>query len=231
MPISRPLAPTLLNQFSRRMRARLLKWTGQHRASPWMRPKEEDLIRDVITALQPTRCLEWGGGLSTLQFPALLPAGARWLTIEHDTKWAQQLSTMVTRPGVTVRHVPPDVPEFAGDGDAMSFASYLGAAEAEAPYDLIFIDGRARAAGVERARRFVAPQGVVILHDANRDAYLGPTAAYVHQLLFRDRRAGRPRVAGGVWLGSPERNLDALVDVAAHRRIWDFYAGPGRLLD
>lgn len=228
MPTSRSLSSILLDQIVRRNRARVLKWTGKHRASPWMRPNEEDLIRDVLRTLQPKRCLEWGGGLSTVQFPALLPADARWLTIEHDTGWAKQLATMVTRPGVTVRHIPPDQPNFTGDGDAVSFASYLNAAESEAPYDLIFIDGRARAAGVERAQHLIAPKGVVILHDANRDAYLGPTAFFKHQLLFRDIRAQRPRVSGGVWLGSPERDLSALIDVAMHRRVWAFYAGIGR---
>lgn len=196
-----------------------------------MRPAEEDLIKDVLRALQPMRCLEWGGGMSTLQFPDLLPRAATWLTIEHDTAWAKQLATMVSRPGVTVRHVPPDDPKFTGDGDAESFASYLAAGEAEAPYDLIFIDGRSRAAGVERAKTLLSPQGVVILHDANRDYYLEPTKSFANQLLFRDHRADRGfRVAGGVWLGSPQRNLRELIDVGLHEKVWAFYRGVGRIL-
>jgi len=230
MPESPSFSATVLDQFVRRNRTRLLKKLGKHRDTPWMRPAEEDLIKDVLRALQPMRCLEWGGGMSTLQFPALLPAAATWRTIEHDTAWAKQLSTMVTRPGVEVRHVPPNVPHFTGDGDDTSFASYLAAADDGAPYDLIFIDGRARAAGVERAQRLLAPQGVVILHDANRDYYLEPTKAFAHQLLFRDRRAHGKRVAGGVWLGSPQRDLRALIDVQLHERVWAFYRGAGRLL-
>jgi predicted O-methyltransferase YrrM len=194
-----------------------------------MRPFEEDLIRDVLRGLQPLRCLEWGGGMSTLQFPTLLPVGASWLTIEHDPTWAAQLTQLVDRPGVTVRHVPPDVSDFTGDGDARSFASYLAAGDDGAPYDLIFIDGRARAAGIERALKLLSPQGVVILHDANRDAYLAPTAAFAHQALFRDRRAHRKRVSGGVWLGSTARNLESLTDLGLHRRVWAFYSGLGRL--
>jgi predicted O-methyltransferase YrrM len=199
--------------------------------TPWMRPAEEDLITDVLRALQPMRCLEWGGGMSTLQFPDLLPAAATWLTIEHDTAWAKQLSTMVKRPGVTVRQVPPDDLEFKGDGDTRSFASYLAAGDEAPPYDLIFIDGRARAAGVERAKTLLSPQGVVILHDANRDYYLEPTKSFANQLLFRDHRAERGfRVAGGVWLGSPQRNLRQLIEVDFHERVWAFYRGAGRVL-
>lgn len=229
MPGSRSLASLLIDQIARRNRTRLRKRLGRFRDTPWMRPNEEDLIRDVIAALKPARCLEWGGGMSTLQFPALAAPDAAWLTIEHDTKWAAQLTRMVHRPSVVVRHVPPDHLAFSGDGDARSFASYLAAADAGAPYDLIFIDGRARAACVERAHRLLAPGGVVILHDANRDEYLAPTAAFTHQALFRDRRAHGKRVSGGVWLGSTTRDLEALTDLDLHRRALAFYSGVGRL--
>ncbi|MBX3132597.1 MAG: class I SAM-dependent methyltransferase [Gemmatimonadaceae bacterium] len=212
------------------MATRLLKWRGQFRRSPWMRPYEEDVITELLRRLQPRRCLEWGGGLSTVQFPALLPEAARWLTIEHDAAWARQLATMVTRQGTTVRHVPPDDPAFRDDGDATAFASYLAAAESEAPYDFIFIDGRARAAGVARAAQLLAPEGVVVLHDANRDAYLGATAAFAYQVLLRDRRCGRPRESGGVWLGSLGRDLSSVLDVAFHQRVWAFYNGIGRFI-
>ncbi|MEY2733537.1 MAG: hypothetical protein RL340_596 [Gemmatimonadota bacterium] len=225
--VRRPFLPTLLHQVARRNRTRLVRRLRTYRDTPWMRPAEEDLLRDLLTALRPRRCLEWGGGLSTVQFPALLPADATWTAIEHDAGWAQTLGGMVARSGTTVRHVPPDDLAFVGDGDAVSFARYLGAADAGAPYDFIFIDGRARAAAVTRAYELLAPGGIVVLHDANRDAYLGPTARYPHQLLFRDRRAQRRKPAGGVWIGGVDRDPATLLDVAGHRRVWDFYAGLG----
>lgn len=221
----------VLSHVLRRNRTRVLKWFGKRRDTPWMRPYEEDLVREVIGRLQPMRCLEWGGGLSTLQFPALLDPSATWRSIEHDTGWAAELTRLVTRPGVSVHHVPPDDPSFTGDGDATSFASYLAAADDGAPYDFIFIDGRARAACVERAQRLLAPGGVVVLHDANRDQYLGPTGAFAEQALFRDARARRPvRVSGGVWIGSLTRKLDTVCDVDLHRRLFAFYSGKGRKL-
>lgn len=229
MPAS--LGPRILSHTLRRNRTRVLKWFGRRRDTPWMRPYEEDLLRELLSALRPLRCLEWGGGLSTLQFPALLPAAATWLTIEHDAAWAAQLATRVTRPGVRVQQVPPDDPSFSGDGDASSFRSYLAAADAAAPYDFIFIDGRARAACLERAARLLADDGVVVLHDANRDAYLGPTRQFPQQALFRDARARRPaRVSGGVWIGSRSRDLASCLDLDLHRRLFSFYSGVGRLL-
>jgi predicted O-methyltransferase YrrM len=225
--VSRPFVPTLLKQVARRNRTRLIRRLRTYRDTPWMRPAEEDLLRDLLTALRPRRCLEWGGGLSTVQFPALLPADATWTAIEHDAGWARTLAGMVTRPGTTVRQVPPDDLAFVGDGDAVSFARYLEAADAGAPYDFIFIDGRARAAALTRAHGLLAPGGVVVLHDANRDAYLGPATRYPHQLLFRDRRAARRKPAGGVWIGSVDRDPATLIDAVGHRRLWTFYSGLG----
>lgn len=229
MPPTRSLARTLIAQILRRNRSRLLKRVAGRRDAPWMRPFEEDLIRDLLAALQPRRCLEWGGGLSTLQFPALLPADATWLTVEHDEGWARELGRRVSRPGVQVRHVPADDRTFHGDGDASSFANYLAAGAAGAPYDFVFIDGRARAAAVERARDVITPEGIVVLHDANRDAYLASTAPYAQQELFRDGRRHARRPAGGVWIGSPARPIGSVLDLELHRRVWNFYAGPGRL--
>ena len=221
----------VVSQAFRRTRTRTLKWLGKRRDTPWMRPYEEDLVRDVLQALQPTRCLEWGGGLSTLQFPALLQAKATWRTIEHDAGWAKQLAGMVSRPGVTVVHVPPDDPAFTGDGDARSFAAYLAAADAGAPYDLIFIDGRARAACLKRAHRLLAPGGVVILHDANRAGYRAATSAFVHQSLFLDARQRRhTRVSGGVWIGGHQPFADRVPTLDLHQRLFAFYSGVGRVL-
>jgi len=195
-----------------------------------MRPYEEDLLRELLRGLQPARSLEWGGGLSTLQFPALLPTGARWTAVEHDTAWAKQLATMISRPGVEVKHVPANSPTVTGDGTAAEFANYLDAGAADGPYDFIFIDGRARAACVTRAFDLLTPAGIVVLHDANRDAYLDACTRYPKQLLFRDGRRGGRRPAGGVWLGGKERDPATLIDLELHRRVWAFYSGLGRWL-
>jgi len=136
----------------------------------------------------------------------------------------------VTAKNVTVRAVPADDPAFVGEGTAAQFARYLSAADADAPYDFIFIDGRARAPGVSRAFDLLTPTGVVVLHDANRDAYLKATEPYPKQLLFRDGRRVRKHPAGGVWIGGKERDPATLLDVALHQRIWAFYSGVGRLL-
>ena len=112
----------------------------------------------------------------------------------------------------------------------MEFASYLAAAGALAPSDLIFVAARARAACLQKALGLLAPGGVVVLHDANRDAYLGATSRYPKQLLFRDHRQVRKAVAGGVWVGGKECDPASLVRVGLHRRLWAFYSEIGRPL-
>lgn len=230
MADSRSLPATLLDQIIRRNRTRLVKKLSGHRDTPWMRPYEEDILREILGALQPARALEWGGGLSTLQFPALLAPNARWTAIEHDPTWARQLAAMITRPGVHVKHVPANSATVTGDGTAAEFADYLDAATADAPYDFIFVDGRARSACVTRAFDLLTPTGLVVLHDANRDAYLEACARYPKQLLFRDGRRAARKPAGGVWLGGKERDPASLLDVGLHRRVWAFYSGAGRWL-
>lgn len=230
MPDTASVPLTILGQILRRNRTRLVKKFSGHRDTPWMRPYEEDLLRELLRTLQPARSLEWGGGLSTLQFPALLPPGARWTAVEHDTAWATQLAQMISRPGVQVKHVPANGTTVTGDGTAAEFAIYLDAANADAPYDFIFIDGRARAACVTRAYDLLTPTGVVVLHDANRDAYLEACTRYPKQLLFRDGRRGGRKPAGGVWLGGKERDPATLIDLELHRRVWAFYSGVGRWL-
>lgn len=228
---SRSFPAAVASQVWRRNTTRLRKRLGLPLDGVWMRPYEEDLMRDVLRLRQPLRCLEWGGGHSTLRFPDLLPAQATWTSIEHDKGWSETLRSRVTRPGVAVRFVPPDDPSFRGDGDARSFASYLAEARTGAPYDFILIDGRARADCVALARQLLSPDGIVALHDANRSEYLPPTAGVRHQVLLQDRRARRgARVAGGVWLGSDGCDLERLLPLDLHRRLFAFYSGIGRLL-
>jgi predicted O-methyltransferase YrrM len=224
------VAAAIARNTVRRNTARIRKLMRGTRDGPWMRPQEEAVVREVLTKLAPKRCLEWGAGFSTLQFPALLPQGAVWLSVEHDAAWASMITQRNTRDNVTVTLVRPDLPGWSGDGDAAAFASYLAAPRSAGPFDLVLIDGRARSAALGVAAEVLAPGGVVVLHDANRATYDAGCRAYGYQLLLRDARVRSRRPAGGVWIGSRDRPIESVLDVDFHRRIWAFYAGVGRLL-
>lgn len=58
------------------------------RMKGWMKGWEIDVVLDVIKDLQPTKCLEWGAGGSTILFTKSLLKGSRWISVEHDRNWA-----------------------------------------------------------------------------------------------------------------------------------------------
>jgi len=214
------------NLFRSRIRERI----GGAQEGPRMRPQEEDIVRDVLVRLQPSQCLEWGSGMSTLRFPALVPPETRWLSVEHDRRWAEVVRRANPRPNVATAFVPPDQPDWSGDGPDAAFRSYIAYPSSFGPFDFVLIDGRARASALRAAPDLLADGGVVILHDANRTEYMDACGGFPHQILFQDSRARTDRPSGGVWVGSLTRPLHTILDVALHQRIWHFYSGIGRPL-
>lgn len=221
---------TILANFVRRSRDRVRKKLRLTPLGPWMRPQEEAIVVELLHALQPTRCLEWGAGYSTLHFPALLPRDAHWLSVEHNAGWAAQIRSAISREGTEILEVAPSSTSWEGDGDRQSFERYLGVAQERGPFDFILIDGRARSAALAVARKSLTATGIVVLHDANRDEYASACDLFPVSQQFRDRRATSRRPFGGIWIGSIGRDINSVLDVEHHRRIWNFYGGIGRLI-
>jgi predicted O-methyltransferase YrrM len=199
--------------------------------APWMKFMEIEVLEEVLTRLAPCRCLEWGAGYSTLKFPHLIPGGATWLSVEHDSEWAGKVAALVDRPGVTVHHVPPDRYPWTdanGDGAANDLARYIEFPTEFAPFDFILVDGRARTACLTAARELLSATGVVVLHDAHREYYQDGVSSYERQLRlrFHDRRA-RGRRARVFWIGSRGRPIEDVLDVVYHRRVWRLYDAVG----
>lgn len=216
---------SLLSLILREYRRKLLKKVRPAAVrDPWMRYWEIEIVEDVLRALAPRRCLEWGSGFSTLRFSSLLAPDAHWLSIEHDRAWHARVQDMLaaadgSRAEVELRCAPPrrePWTEALGDGSVEDFADYIELPQARGPFDFILVDGRARMDCLAVARDLVHPDGVVLLHDANRKHYHAAFRLYPHQAAFLDHR---PR-AGGLWLGSVGRPLEALIDIDAHRARW-----------
>lgn len=222
------LTQALARNLLRRHRSRIRAHLGRDDYTQWMRPQEENIVREVLGKLQPTRCLEWGAGMSTLQLPALLPESARWLSIEHDRRQAQVVRQANPRPNVATALVPADRPDWT-DAEA-AFENYVAYPSRFGPFDFVLVDGRARTAALRTVPNLLTPDGVVILHDANRRDYVEACGEFPHQMLFQDARARGPRPSGGVWVGSLTRPLHTVLDVALHQRIWSFYSGIGKPL-
>jgi predicted O-methyltransferase YrrM len=194
---------------------------------PWMKYRETAVLEDLLRALRPMRVLEWGAGYGTSHFAGLLPEAGRWVAVEHDPLWASRLRESIADPRVHVRAVLPEAADWRErheDGAYEDFRSYVHAGDDGSPYDFILVDGRAREACLERACGMLAPQGVVVLHDANRSFRRTMGERFPSQVEFRDYR----RWSGGLWIGSKGRPLSTLLDLPRHGRIWRFYNSLGK---
>jgi predicted O-methyltransferase YrrM len=214
--VSPPAIGTAVSQLVQDLRRKLAR--RDH--LPWMKTKELALITEVLLRLRPETCLEWGAGASTLHFPALLPGLRRWVSVEHQRDWYERVRARNRDPRVEVHWIPPDRGEYRGtnrEGTLEDFRSYVTWPRTlDCRFDFIFIDGRARRACLHEAFDLLAPGGVVVLHDANRDAYLEDPPPFAEQVRLTDYRRRR----GGVYLATHTPPLDRLVDVERQRRIW-----------
>jgi predicted O-methyltransferase YrrM len=194
---------------------------GEPAPTPWMLLEEADIIRDVLTRLQPTRCLEYGAGYSTLHFPTNLSAHACWLSVEHVGTWADKVENHARFPGnASILRVPVSEPGgFAPPPtEGESFADYVAAPKSQGPFDFVLIDGHARNECVAAAFKMLRRGGIVILHDANRAEYREATVQFEHQISF----LGRGTDQLGIWIGRFGMPVEEVLDVAWHRRVWDF---------
>lgn len=212
--------PTVLTQFLRDQRAKLARRVLGRDIQPWMKTRELDIILEALAACRPADCLEWGAGTSTLFFPPRIPSLVSWLSIEHTRGWHDTVAARNRDPRVSLQWIPPDHGDYPGtrkEGTYEDFRRYV-----EYPgslgrrWDFIFIDGRARAACLARAHDLVTEDGLVILHDANRDYYVERLPPFPHLLRLTDYRKGR----GGILLASRGRPIEAFIDVAFHQRLW-----------
>lgn len=116
------------------------------------------------------RILEWGSGASTIEL------GRRCkelVSIEHQKDWYDNVSSLYGREGCTANLVyllrPPNLPYKEGghDGTEEEFRDYVRAPNNYGPFDIIFIDGRARVecARAVNANRLFHKETLVFVHD------------------------------------------------------------------
>ncbi len=222
--ISDPLRLTLhllrkgYHRFSGGLRRTLI---GEPAPLPWMLLEEADIVSEILTRLQPRRCLEYGAAYSTLHFPRLLPSGASWTAVEHVDEWADIVETHSRFPeNASILRVA--IPSLKNVGpvytDDERFAAYVAAPNSKGPFDFILVDGRARNACVSCARKLLRKGGVVILHDANRPRYRDATAVFEYQCSF----LGRGEDQLGIWVGRLGMPVEEVLDVRWHRRVSNF---------
>ncbi len=186
---------------------------------PWMRRRELLIIEEILRKNQPRQCLEWGAGYSTLCFPKLIVGEKKWISIEHDQVWSENIKNKINEDGVSIvciapnNNVEPDTECYDDYKDYIEYPETLNV-----KFDYIFIDGRARKECLIKAKSLLSPSGIVILHDANRLIYHSVFDIYKYQVLFTDFRIGD----GGCWIGSNSfLNIETL-NVSKLNDIWRY---------
>lgn len=168
---------------------------GQVETGPWL----PYLATEYIKRLQPHRVFEWGSGEST-NFFMDLPGIRHLISIEHDSNWFVDRSIP---PFVRCYLIPPE-PGWLGDNPGnpdhyrtgstnfgpVNFKKYASAIDERGLFDLILIDGMARASCIKHAFSHVAPRGCMVIDNTgDRPYYLEQTAQ-----LFGNYDAGWERV-------------------------------------
>lgn len=148
---------------------------------PWWTFKSIDRVEGFLADVPDARVFEWGSGASTVW---LSHRAGSVRTVEHDAEWARSISALLSD-RVDLVLVPAT--ELSGSGgvrsakaghEGLDFRSYVDAIDRDnTMYDLIVIDGRAREACLVRALDHLAPGGLVVFDNVDRERYRAAIAA------------------------------------------------------
>lgn len=145
---------------------------------PWWTYRAIDRMDTFLKAHPGAKVFEYGSGASTIW---LARRAASVHSIEHDKPWFDLMRSRITEfDGVTLDHVPVDEQlstdtlfhsQKEGYG-GKSFKAYVTAiSNTKEPYDVIVIDGRARAACLHVAQAHLADGGIIVFDNTKRNRY------------------------------------------------------------
>lgn len=125
---------------------------------------------------------EWGAGKST---GWLAQRVEKVISVEHNPEWSIGL-----RDNIDLRVIVPKAGEL-GDNPAdphhyrsrpmggVNFKAYASAIDEFEPFDLILVDGRARASCIYHALTKIKKGGFIVIDNTERDYYLSRVGSYV----------------------------------------------------
>lgn len=141
---------------------------------PWWTFDSADQVGAYLTEHPDARVFEWGSGASSLWLAA---RAASVHSVEHHAGWAASLAPRLPD-NVTLTVVEPTESASPAVGSqkpghaGLDFADYVAAIDAtEGHYDVIVIDGRAREACLEKAVGRLAPDGIIVFDNVDRQRY------------------------------------------------------------
>ena len=123
---------------------------------PYMQKIDIEAIAEVMEARRPRKVLEYGSGASSTYWPQRYEFIKTWVAVEHQAKWALAVAEQQVQNVIVI---------LTGN---LTEESYVHPPETLVPFDMIIVDGMLREKCLELSYRWLAPGGVVLLHDADR---------------------------------------------------------------
>lgn len=155
----------------------------------------EETLRGLGNKKDKIHILEWGSGGSTVYFTEFLKeigVPYEWISIEYNKRWHEKVKNAVAHdPNIEVvlfdvgndqlKQVDNPMDEYVGYPTTL-----------DNKFDMVLVDGRKRRRCVLEAKKNLAPEGVVFLHDAQRKYYhcaLGtfPNRRFVAMFLWQGK--------------------------------------------
>ncbi len=143
---------------------------------PWWTFDASDRVSDLLAARPHARAFEWGSGASTMW---LSRRAGSVISIEHDAAWADIVTPVL--PANAVVQVVSPAPAIGDPGEELSgkagfagldFRDYVSAIDdTKGSFDLIVVDGRARNACFHQAITRLAPGGILVFDNVDRQRY------------------------------------------------------------
>lgn len=171
-------------------------------------PKARTFIENTLLEYEKVDVLEWGAGYSTKYFPEMLQKAGidyTWTSIEHDEKWFDEVRQWGIK-NVTMILAGKESKEYL---------------EPSGQYDVIYVDGRNRVKCLQHAKKLLKPDGIVILHDAERPRYAPGYEGYASHTIVEGKATlwygylnTIPKHIHQIWIGpdkAPKDYLDTWV--------------------
>lgn len=181
-----------------------------------MKEREIEIFTDLLLKNKPKKVLEYGCGYSTIYYPKFLPEGARWIAVEHNKMWSDNVKKGINNGNTVIYCIPPDIEPYEKDGFEKDFTSYIKKGAEGAPYDLILVDGMAREVCIDRAYDMLTDDGLLVVHDANRVHYRDAMKKFPYVLILEDFR----RSSGGMALLPKSHPISHYIDIENYTDSW-----------
>lgn len=153
----------------------------KHAPEMWMSEIKylEDLLVKKSINKKVLKILEWGSGNGTIHFVNFLKKKKikfKWVSIEHFIPWFEKVIIMFHENRI-LKNVKCYLFNATYETDKlkqekMDLKDYINPPIEDKNFDFILIDGRRREDCLKSALKYVSKDGVVIMHDAEREWYL-----------------------------------------------------------